>query len=1165
MNSLFKITGFFAFISMIFLNAFVDLGHKIIIQNTVFKVYDGSTQVILTAIINGLILLPFVLLFTPSGFLADRFKKPKIMQWAALAAVVLTLMITGSYYLGWFKLAFAMTFLLAAQSAFYSPAKYGYIREIAGKNHLTFANGIVQSVTIIAILLGMFVFSILFENALTGHEFSSEADIIRIIAPLGWLLVASSLLEFYFALRLPDIEHPINTESFNWKKYRSGKALHKNIKLLRFDPIIWLSIIGLSVFWGVSQVVLATFPAFVKEVLSINNTIVIQGLLACSGLGIVAGSLLAGKISDRYLESGLIPLGALGMVVTLFFLPQLTSTTLFAIDILAFGFFGGLFIVPLNALIQFHAKAQQLGTILAGNNWIQNVVMLTFLCLTVIFSMADISSRSLLNLLAIVTLVGAGFTVWKLPQSLVRYILGLVFASKYRINVQGFDHIPSQGGVLMLGNHISWLDWAMIQIASPRPVLFVMDKGIYQKWYLKWFLDLFGVIPISGTSSKSALATINQHLKQGEVVCLFPEGSISRNGQLAEFKQGFERCVADVDGIILPFYLHGLWGSRFSRSSSKMQLLRQSRIRRDIIVAFGQAMAVNSQASAVKSAVFDLSIDTWRSHTENLPSLAHSWIDRCKQCGRAKSLTDIQNNVSLSRRKALIITLLFSRRFKKQSPEQNVGFLLPTSSFGILATMAAFISGKTVINLNFTATVDSLLSAINKAEIKTIYTSRRFIKKLQARDIELDSLFEQASPIYLEDIHENINKPEQILTLLASYCLPTSLLIHLFGKPVNIHSPATILFSSGSEGEPKGVILSHQNIMGNIKQISDVLDIRDEDIMVASLPLFHAFGLTVTGLLPLIEGVPAICHPDPKDVLNIAKGICHHQATIFCGTSTFLGLFSRNTRIHPLMLDSLRIVVAGAERLTPQIRDSFSLKFGKTIYEGYGTTETTPVATVNLPDRISSNDWKVQTGNKNGTVGLPLPGSSVWIVDPVTMEKLAIEEDGLILIGGTQVMQGYLNDPEKTADVIIEMEGHRWYKTGDKGHLDKDGFLVIVDRYSRFAKISGEMISLSAIEMSINANLPEDVEILATTVADDKKGEKVVLLYSGKIEDADLKACITNSTLNNLMMPSLLIEVETIPKLGSGKSDFNTAKQIALNQANLSKTAINNDSTPQAI
>ena len=1146
MNSLLKTTGFIAFISMIFLNAFVDLGHKIIVQNTIFKIYDGSTQVILTAIVNGLILLPFILMFTPSGFLADRFKKPIIMKWAAVVAVVLTLIITTSYYFGWFELAFAMTFMLAVQSAFYSPAKYGYIREIAGKHNLASANSVVQSTTIVAILLGMFVFSVLFEYTLENITFTNEADIIQAIAPIGWLLVLGSLIELYFAFKLPTLEQVKIADTFNWQQYRNGKALRSNLNLIHADSVIWLSIIGLSVFWGVSQVVLATFPAFAKEILAVNSTIIIQGLLACSGIGIVAGSLLAGKISKNYIETGLIPVGALGMVVTLFLLPQLSSLSLIAIDILAFGFFGGLFIIPLNSLIQFHARSEQLGTVLAGNNWVQNVVMISFLAITVAFSLAGTHSKIILNLLTIVTLLGAAYTVWKLPQSLVRYLFGAVFSSKYRINVQGFDNMPSQGGVLMLGNHVSWLDWAMVQIASPRPVRFVMENKYYQRWYLTWFLDLFGVIPISSAGSKGALEAINTRLKQGDVVCLFPEGAISRNGQLGEFKTGFERCIEDVDGIILPFYLRGLWGSRFSRSSDNLQSLRQtSSLRRDIIVAFGKPLAIDAQAPAVKSAVFDLSIDTWQTYTNALPAIAHAWIDRVKQNGRADCLTDIQTNNTLSRRKALTGALLFSRRFKQQSPEQNIGLLLPTSSAGLVANMGAFISGKTVINLNFTSNIDALLSAINKAEIKTIYTSRKFIKKLTQKGVELDALFELATPIYLEDTHESIGKSEQIFTLLSSYCLPTKWLISLFGQSVNIHSPAAILFSSGSEGEPKGVVLSHQNIMGNIKQVSDVLDTREDDVIVASLPLFHAFGLTVTGLLPMVEGIPALCHPDPTDVLNIAKGISQHNATIFCGTSTFLRLFNKNRRIHPLMLDSLRIIVAGAERLNPEIRDSFGLKFGKTIYEGYGTTETTPVATVNIPDRLSA-DWSVQTGDKKGTVGLPLPGSSVRIVDPVSMASLATGEDGLILIGGTQVMQGYLNDADKTADVIAEIEGQRWYKTGDKGHIDKDGFLVIVDRYSRFAKIGGEMISLGAIEAAINPTLPEDVEILTTTTPDDKKGEKVALLYAGKIEESDLKKCIANSGLNSLMAPSLLIAVDAIPKLGSGKSDFNTAKSIAL-------------------
>ena len=231
MNSLYKTTGFISFIAMIFLNAFVDLGHKIIIQNTVFKVYDGNTQVILTAIVNGLILLPFILLFTPSGFLADRFKKPKIMRRSALAVVGLTLMITAAYYLGWFKFAFAMTFMLAVQSAFYSPAKYGYIREIAGKKHLVTANSWVQSTTIIAILLGMFVFSVLFEKALGGQVIGSEADVIRTIAPVGWLLVLGSLVELYFTCQLPELEQPSNTQSYNWPRYLTGKGrpIHETV------------------------------------------------------------------------------------------------------------------------------------------------------------------------------------------------------------------------------------------------------------------------------------------------------------------------------------------------------------------------------------------------------------------------------------------------------------------------------------------------------------------------------------------------------------------------------------------------------------------------------------------------------------------------------------------------------------------------------------------------------------------------------------------------------------------------------------------------------------------------------------------------------------------------------------------------------------------------
>ncbi|MGD8909471.1 MAG: acyl-[ACP]--phospholipid O-acyltransferase [Chromatiales bacterium] len=1149
MNKLFKITGFIPFTLILFINAFVDLGHKILIQNTIFKTYDGQTQIVLTAIVNGLILLPYLLLFSPAGFLADRHPKPRIIRLSAAAAVGLTLLITLFYYLGWFEFAFGMTFLLAVQSAIYSPAKYGFIKELSGKQRLATANAMVQAVTIIAILLGIFVFSVLFEAMLNGTAYRGESQLLQNIAPIGWLLVICSVLEYRLALRLPKGQVASRELTFDWPTYRSGGYLRNNLRKIFHHRTIWLSIVGLSVFWGISQVVLAAFPAHAKAVLGEDNTIVIQGLMACSGIGIIIGSLIAGSASKRYIETGLIPLGALGVVAALSFMPQLDSTTLLALIFLLLGSAGGIFIVPLNALIQFHAKEHELGTVLAGNNWVKNLVMLGFLMLTVLFAISGSTSLGLFHLMTLTALAGALYTIWQLPQSLLRYLISRLFVGGYRIEVLGFENLPAQGGVLMLGNHISWLDWAMVQIACPRPVRFVMHRHYYQRWYLKWFLDFFGVIPIAGGQSKGALDKINALLKEGEVVCLFPEGAISRNGQLGEFKKGYERAVEGVEGIILPFYLRGLWGSRFSRSSGKPQRLRNTRLRSEVIVAFGAPLPMETPAHEVKQKVFDLSIDAWEQHTRTLDPIPLAWLRSAKQVGGDLCLADALGGNTLSGYKVTTAVLAFSRLIRKYSPECNIGLLLPTSSAGTLTNMACLLLGKTVVNLNYTASLPALQSAVKKSQIQSLYTSRRFIAKLEQRGVDIEPLLEGLHVHYLEDMKTAIGKGQQLWMLAASLLLPARALYALFGKPVDIEQPASILFSSGSEGEPKGVVLSHRNIMGNIRQVSDVLDTRKDDVVMASLPLFHAFGLTVTGLMPLVEGMPAICHSDPTDALNIAEAIGKYQATVFCGTSTFLRLFTRNKRIHPLMLASLRLVVAGAERLSPEVRDAFKLKFNKEIYEGYGTTETTPVASVNIPDRIDPRNWKVQEGNRPGSVGLPLPGSSFRIVDPETLQTLSKGEDGLILIGGTQVMLGYLDDAQKTGEVIVELDGKRWYKTGDKGHLDADGFLTIVDRYSRFAKIGGEMISLGAIEGAIDKLLPQEVEILTTALPDGRKGEKVALLVAGEILLEELKRLIDQSGLNPLMRPAQIIPVQAIPKLGSGKSDFKRAREVALEVA----------------
>jgi acyl-[acyl-carrier-protein]-phospholipid O-acyltransferase / long-chain-fatty-acid--[acyl-carrier-protein] ligase len=1147
MGRLFKLQGFLAYTSMIFLNAFVDLGHKIVIQNTVLKIYDGQTQIILIAIVNALILMPFILLFSPAGFLSDKYPKNIVMRLSAWAAVVCTILITLFYYLGWFWPAFTMTFLLAMQSAFYSPAKYGYIKELVGKDKLTVANGVVQATTTIAILSGIFVYSILFEQCLSGVDYASKSDVLKAIAPLGWFLILNALIELGTSYMLPQKQAVDESMSFDIEQYKSGSYLRNNLNTVLKHEIILLSIIGLSIFWGISQVMIAAFPVYAEETMLMSNTAVIQGMMACAGIGIMIGSLIAGRISKNHIETGMIPIGSFGVAATLMILPSLESTTLLILNFIALGMFGGLFIIPLNALIQFHAGEHKLGRVLAANNLIQNVVMLSFLGLTVVFAYFGIGSTGLFAILSIVAVGGALFTIYKLPQSMMRFIVSFVIGRKYSLEVLGLKHMPESGGVLLLGNHISWIDWAIVQMASPRPVRFVMERSIYERWYLKRFLDFFGVVPISRGSSKTALSSITQLLNEGEVVCLFPEGTISRSGQLAEFQRGYEKAAAEASGIILPFYLRGLWGSWFSRSSDKLKSIRGNGVKRDIIVSFGAPLPIDTSVENLKKHIFELSVDSWERYTQTLGSLPHEWLATVKRMASEPAVVDTLGD-PLSFNKFAAVTICFARLFQKNSPEQNIGLLLPTTSAGVIANMATLLCGKTVVNLNFSASIDTLKAATKKAGLNSIYTSRKFLQKLEKKGIELDSVFEGINIYYMEDLKTQINPTRVIVNLLCIRILPAWILKRLFSKPVSLDDTAAILFSSGSEGEPKGVMLTHRNIMANLKQISDVLNTEDSDVIMATLPLFHAFGLTVTTFMPLIEGIPIVCHPDPTDAVNIAKAITKYRATIFCGTSTFLRLYIKNNRVHPLMLASLRIVVAGAEKLSPDVREAFKLKFNKDIYEGYGATETTPVASVNIPDQLDSNHWRVQLGSKLGTVGMPLPGTSFRIVDPDSLQELPVNEDGLILIGGSQVMLGYLDDKAKTDEVIVMLDDKRWYKTGDKGHLDENGFLTIVDRYSRFAKVGGEMISLTSVEEKIRHVLGKpELELVAMNVPDKNKGEKIVLLLAEETSIDELRKSLLDDNTSPLMIPSEIVIDPNIPILGSGKTDFKAARKLILN------------------
>ena len=532
----------------------------------------------------------------------------------------------------------------------------------------------------------------------------------------------------------------------------------------------------------------------------------------------------------------------------------------------------------------------------------------------------------------------------------------------------------------------------------------------------------------------------------------------------------------------------------------------------------------------------------WQDYPSKLDPIHVAWLKSAKKSKTAFAVADIEG-VEISHKKFLTGVLLFSKKIEAYSPEQNVGLLLPSSGGGAIASIAILSLGKTLVNLNFTAGKKALSSAAKQAEVKHIYTSRKFLDKMSERGMNLESYFPESKLLMLEDIKEEISTLSRISTLLKAIILPVSMIQKSYFKDVSMNDTAAILFSSGSEGSPKGVELSHCNLAANAKQAAIELGAVDSDVVMSTLPTFHAFGFAITTLMPLSEGIPIVCHADPKDVSTIASGIQKYSGTILVGTPTFLRMYTISKKVTPESIKSLRLVVAGAEKLRSEVRDGFEAKFKMSVYEGYGTTETSPGASVNLPDIKSP--FKLR--NRPGTVGKAFSGTEFRIVDPDSLDPIPTGQDGLILIGGPQIMKGYLKMPEKTAEVIELIDGYRWYRTGDKGHLDEDGFLTIVDRYSRFAKIGGEMISLTTVEEEIlEVCNDKDLEIAATCLPDQRKGEKIVLLATDNLDKNKLKKLLSDAKVNPLYYPAQVLMVEEIPKLGSGKTDFGATKKIAL-------------------
>ncbi len=415
MRELFNIKGFPALSLVLFLNTFSETGFKVLLQNLVYKLYDGRLQVILTACINALILLPFILLFSPAGFITDKHPKENILRLRAAIALAALLMTAFFYYHGWFWPLLTMMFVMGLLSVFYSPAKYGYLCELAGEQKLSQANGFMQAIGVSAVLSGTLFFSWQFERQISSLPITS--NLISSTAPLTGILIALTFCEFLLCRRLPSMRTTDTNKEFLLRPYLTGHYFKSNSRLLTNNRLILISILGLSIFWATSQALLAAFPAFAKATLANDNTIISQGIMACTAIGLIIGTLTAGRRSKEVIEVRLVPIAAFGLALMIGVLPQLKTALSMALSFTVIGLLGGLFIVPLLALIQFHAADKELGTVLAGNNWVQNMVMVMFLGLTILFVHLGVNSIQLFYGLMMVALLGATYMLYEFSHS----------------------------------------------------------------------------------------------------------------------------------------------------------------------------------------------------------------------------------------------------------------------------------------------------------------------------------------------------------------------------------------------------------------------------------------------------------------------------------------------------------------------------------------------------------------------------------------------------------------------------------------------------------------------------------------------------------------------------------------------------------------------------
>jgi acyl-[acyl-carrier-protein]-phospholipid O-acyltransferase/long-chain-fatty-acid--[acyl-carrier-protein] ligase len=1061
-------------------------------------------------LIGGLFILPFVLVSGWAGYVSDIWPRHTIVRGLKTFEVLVMLgaavaLREDSFYGMW-----AIIVSLGFISAMFGPLKYGLLPVYLATDELVSGNAWFEAGSFVAIVTGTVVGA----HAAAGPAARDEVG--ALLVALGGIGCIST----YFMPKAPAAAKPVLSP---WDPRATWRCAKDAVGTIRRIPVLWRSVLGISWFWCLGAVLLSLLPTYVKEVLH-KDAAGVTFFLICFAVGVGAGSFLGLFLSGGKIRATYVPLAGLAMSAFLFLWQWADGHAgahlgaYLAVITSGIGIAGGVYSVPLYALMQHRSPEDQRGRVISANNIMNALFMVAGALGAVAIGSLDSRPGTLLCVLGVANLAASAYMVWLIPESVLQTVVRLALRLVFRVRVRGIGNFPASGPRLVIANHTSWLDAALLSAFLPEPPVFGVDRQIARVRWVQPFLKWVTSHPID-PAHPLGLKTLCATAEKGGVVAIFPEGRLSTTGGLMKVYDGAGFIASRAKAAVIPVHIDGAHLSLFTRLAGKYRRRWFPRITLTIgaPVCLPQALDKKARAPFVARLLGE------SAYAAQVPahSLFRELLAAAARHGGGRAAWTGHDGRTLSYSQVLSRSAYLGTRLEASTRQgEVVGIMMPTSIAGALAFWGLQFAHRIPAWLNFTMGPGAFLSTARTAGVRTVVTSRVFVAEARLQEKLAALTGAGIGVIYLEDL-----RPSFLRKALAAW-LGLRVASAYRARESRWDAPGrdrrcSIFFTSGSSGLPKAVVLSHENLLANVAQLRARIDFSHNDCVFNALPLFHAFGFTGGMLTPLLSGVRAVLYPTPLHYGIIPEFIYSTNATIFFATNSFLNGYAR--KAHAYDFYSLRYVFAGAEKLQPSTQKVWSERFGIRIFEGYGTTEGSPAVAINTPLSF-----------KPGTVGSFLPGIEH------RLEAVPGTAGGRLFFRGANRMMGYYlpENPGVLADT------GEWYDTGDIVSVDEQGFVTILGRAKRFAKIAGEMVSLAAVEEAI-AGLSKGLVAVVSRSHPSKGEELVVLTSDAALTVEAARDAVRSRGLSDLSAPRHLRVCAPFPLLGSGKPDLVALKQLA--------------------